>query len=56
MADKPPACLFVIIGATGDLMRRKLLPAPYPLTPSVRNRTDLPSVRRAPFELTWIRE
>src|ERR1051325_6929901 len=27
MAEKRPACLFVIIGATGDLMRRKLLPA-----------------------------
>src|SRR5947208_2319101 len=32
MAEKRPACLFVIIGATGDLMRRKLLPALYQLT------------------------
>jgi glucose-6-phosphate 1-dehydrogenase len=27
MAEKPPACLFVIFGASGDLMHRKLLPA-----------------------------
>jgi glucose-6-phosphate 1-dehydrogenase len=27
MAERPSSCLFVIIGATGDLMRRKLLPA-----------------------------
>src|SRR4249919_3456251 len=32
MAGKAESCIFVIFGATGDLMRRKLLPALYRLS------------------------
>jgi len=31
MAGKPEPCIFVVFGATGDLMRRKLIPALYRL-------------------------
>src|SRR5262245_27631215 len=32
MAGQPDPCVFVIFGATGDLMRRKLVPALYRLS------------------------